>query len=409
MQGINTNYMSVLPVDALTIISPYLDLKAFCAVTSTCKAWRKVFEIDELWKLHCLERLEDTKPYQNSWKKRFIILQNLLLAQGTITTRTTISKDWSPCHGFALLKDNTVSEICPDPDDQLTYQMRSLSLEEEEIRLKPFEKKRVMCWASHDNIMLMFNSQGNILIYDMELKKRVAEFVPFSKEAPFGSSYIYKMNFNGEDIVLANHKKIYVIDYKDRKLSETYSIMNDSSIKTLQQSKLYIAYTSYNNQVFIIDKKSKKVFKINGLVSTCDICSISAVGEFIALQSKQGSITILKGELEGIKRVHVFNAFDRAVTSSSGYLKIYKNWLFANCGDLLQIWDLRSGKKLTEIKLQNFNSHIQFQMNDAMFVTRIRRWSIGGQEYLYTTYNFENPTTTFKYIPEKPRSFCSIL
>ncbi len=238
--------MHTIDTRVLTYIFSFLDLKDLANGAQVSKEWNKAHKTDGIWQRFCLDYLEDAKPYQNSWKERFKIMNNWMKASAEVKVYPPCYKAWHKYHDFTFLENHTPLEIYPAYNNPSTYIIYDWSTKKIiKIDLKSVHSSDIICTDLYNKTWVALNSQDKIFCFDIQTGQCTKQIVPPLAESQAEISSA-KMKSNDQEIIIAYHQKIKILNSNTGCLETIIDISTLGEVWNLHYTPHYIIYQTYH-------------------------------------------------------------------------------------------------------------------------------------------------------------------
>lgn len=377
--------MNTVCPEILTQIFSYLELKDLVCAGAVSKEWNEIQSMDPRWKRFCLNYLDEAKPYHDSWKERFKIIQHW--RQGNFKTKSydssIDSEDWG-----LVENDNTFYNVFNlDFENYFIYNRNT----GEKIKLFSYEG-----FPEHflfDKTWVVIKRK-KILLFDI-LERKCIKKIDIKKRNCLNR----KINCNKNELTVIdrnknNNNKTKIWNVHTGELNQTIKLKNIGRICKIFTTPNFIICEAFKNNGYKIyrEYKSKKHIiiynrinlKIEKIFKKIDNGCITSNDFYMAALKCNGKIIIFKDNENSLELTCLDGFSDIPSLKGTGSIQIYQNWLLASKGGELRVWNINTKEQISQIR--HNKESIQFCTNGIQLVMREQFTTFFSPEYRYTRY-----------------------
>jgi len=346
-----TNFIA--PNEIRAYIFSFLEPEELAQVSRVSKEWNEVQKIEELWKRHCLDLLEDSEPYRGSWKEQFKVMYNWLHARGE--KKTLDSYDDVDAYVLTILEDSTLFTVYFNRSLQ-KYVIHNFSTDHIiPIEHETLNNDHIIHYTIDDKTCVCFTKQGKILFFDL-LTGQYLKKISLSKDVlDLSKGYL---TCNDQEIIISYNNKIEIWDKNTLLLTKTIDVSKLGEIIKLNSTSNFIICHTYENGSHSSCSIRKKASVISPM--KCKFLSVTSVAdsrEHFAMKHRYTKesktiteICIFRDDGEDLTliptiedlNIPTIENLNTPQSRTVGSLYIYKNWLLATKDGVLNIYDIKT-------------------------------------------------------------------
>lgn len=402
--------MYSISTDTLTHIFSYLTIQEVARVSPVSSQWNEAQKTEYLWERSCSSVLDQPTPLHGSFKNRYIAINNLMNGIANVKKSPPSYKKPYADHCFNILEDNISVEIFEEPTNHLIYTIRDLKTGHN-IHQIDFAQQgcdtKIKANCLYENLWTALTNKGEIFRFDIKTHKylRCIQGDPITTD----TQSVY-LTSNKNEVIAHYDDTLKLWDAQSGNLVMSYDTRKIGYVYQIGSTSHYLILSAYNknlNKCHIAIHKDSKSIQILEANSDHRYQYFACNDSYIAFRSSSSEIKIFQDSESSspLNQIKTLEITPFPHSDAIGNIQIYRNWICVSGSDSIDIWDMRTWRKLSSIPSMDWM--IEFRLNSNLIVSRIAQGNpLRKQNYLYTSYDFEHAVKKIKSSKYKKACSC---